>query len=80
MLSRVVLAVDDHRAFARKLQAGGKLHQGGLAAARRPDDSGELALVHLQVQAPDGGQAVLGPRIDMGDVVNVDKGFHETNP
>ena len=42
--------------FAGKLQAGGELHQGGLAAARGADDGGELALVHLEVQVLDGRQ------------------------
>jgi hypothetical protein len=34
-------------------QPGGQLHEGGLAAARGPDDGDELALFHLQVDGLD---------------------------
>ena len=54
-------AVDDHRAGARELQAGGELHQGGLAAAGRADDRRELALADLQRQPVHRRRAVLAP-------------------
>jgi hypothetical protein len=36
------------------LQAGGQLHEGRLAAARRADDGDEFALLGLQVDGLDG--------------------------
>jgi hypothetical protein len=43
------LTIDQDAAFAGHLQAGGQLHEGGLAAARWPDDGDELALFDLQI-------------------------------
>ena len=69
------LAVDDHRAGARKLQAGGELHQGGLAAARRPDDRRELAFADRERRARStAGAPSSAPGIDMGDVAELDEG------
>ena len=46
-------ARDRDRALERKLQAGRELHQGGLAAAGRADDGGELALLDRDRQPLD---------------------------
>jgi ribonuclease E len=43
------LTVDADLALRRHAQAGGELHEGGLAAPGRPDDGDELALAHFQI-------------------------------
>jgi hypothetical protein len=58
------------------LQARGQLHEGGLAAAGRPDDGDELACTGLQVDVfhRKFGGAIIG----QVDVAEIDEGFaHE---
>jgi hypothetical protein len=47
------LAINQDAAFAGHLQTRGQLHEGGLAAARWPNDGDELALLDLQVDVFD---------------------------
>ena len=65
-------AADRDAAGLRKLQPGHQLHQGRLAAARRADDGGELALADRQRQLVDSEHAAL-PAVGMGDVLDVDE-------
>ena len=44
-------AIDQHLAGGRILQPGDDAQQGGLAAAGRPDENDELAVVHVEVDA-----------------------------
>ena len=62
-----VLAADLDLACARILQPGNRAQQRGLAAARRPDEHGELARRHVEVDALHGmeGTVVL---VKIGDL------------
>src|SRR5262249_17191156 len=51
-----VLSVKEHLALARLLEAGDHTHQRRLAAARRPEQREELALVDGERQVIDGGE------------------------
>ena len=44
------LVVDDHGAVARRIEAGQDVEHRGLAAARMPDDAGEVAALHREPQ------------------------------
>jgi hypothetical protein len=63
------------RALAGHLQAGGQLHEGALAAARRADDGDELALVHLQRDVLDREVALRQQLVVVGqpDVAEIDE-------
>ena len=63
------------RALERKLQAGRELHQGGLAAAGRPDHGGELALLDRDRQPFDRGR-VGGPAIGVAHPIERDERGH----
>jgi hypothetical protein len=52
------LTIDDHRAFARLIQAGENVQHGGLAAAGMADDAAELTARHRQPQVLENGRAL----------------------
>ena len=72
-------ARDLHRSLERKLQAGRELHQGGLAAAGRPDHGGELALLDRDRQPFDRGRAG-GPAVGVADPIERDERGHGQPP
>ncbi len=69
------LAVDQDLPPGRHLQAGGKLHEGGLAAARGSDNGDEFALTHLQVNRLDREMLLLQHLAVVGepDIPEIDK-------
>jgi hypothetical protein len=68
-------ARDLHLALEGKLQPGGELHQGGLAASGRPDHGGKLAAVHVDREAVDCERAACAA-IDVTHVIERDEGGH----
>src|SRR5690606_35886652 len=65
-----VLPVEQDRTGGRMLEAGQHAQQRGLAAARRPEQREELALVDVERQVVDGGE-IAEP---LGDVAERDEG------
>ena len=66
-----VLAVEEDLAGARLLEAGDHAHQRRLAAAGRPEEREELALVDDQRQVVDGDEVAEA----LGDVAELDEGL-----
>jgi hypothetical protein len=71
-----LLARDLHRSLEGELQTGGELHQGGFAAARRPDHGAEFAALDREGQVLD-RQSAAGAAVGVTDVVQGDEGRHQ---
>jgi hypothetical protein len=57
-------------------EAGHELHQGRLAATRRPHHGGEFTAAHIQARALEGKNAARGAAIGQRDVTDVDGAGH----
>src|SRR5258708_39877297 len=75
MRAREVAAADEDLAGAGRLQPGDHAQGRGLAAARRPQQGEELAILDLEVEVVHGAKAV---GIDLLDAL--EHKCHDTNP
>ena len=73
-------AVDPHLAARGRQQAGDQLHDSRLAAARRPDDGDELALVDAERGIGKGQGRVLAQPVGQADVLEIDEGHQIISP
>jgi len=64
------VAVEEHRAGSRVVEPGAKAEQGGLAAARGPDDRAAVAFIEGQRHIAQHGQLVAGVAMDLAQVAD----------
>ena len=67
-------AAEPHFATRRGKQSGDDLEQGGLAAARRPDDRNQLALGHVQVDVLERQDGAALGRVLLAESLHGDQG------
>ena len=72
---RHILAADADRAFICRQEIGEDLQDRGLAAARRPDEGNELAIVDLHGDIRDGKHFLVAGLVGLADILQLDDAF-----
>jgi hypothetical protein len=67
------LAVDDHHAFRRRVEAGKDVQHRGLAAAGMADDAGEFAAVDGEPEIFENRRGPARRRVALGDALDGDE-------
>ena len=68
-----LLAIEHDLALGHRLETGDHAQQGGLAAARGPEQGEELVVADIQRHLAEGGDRGLAEAVDLGDVQDIDR-------